>query len=126
VPELDDVRRLASALPGVSERVSAGTLQWRVGDRLFAWERPLRRADRAVLGAAAPSGDVLGVRVPDLEDKEALLAEHTPAVFTTPHFDGYPIVLVALDDVDPALLEQLVTDAWRDRAPKRLRDDRPG
>jgi hypothetical protein len=125
VPGLDDVRRLALALPGASERVSAGALQWRVGDRLFVWERPLRRADRAALGAAAPSGDVLGVRVPDLEDKEALLAEHAPAVFTSPHFDGYPIVLVALEDIDPALLDELVTDAWRDRAPARLRAERP-
>lgn len=61
----DDVRRLATALPGVEER-TGDTVQWRVGDRLFVWERPLRRADLEALGDGAPDGDVLGVRVADL------------------------------------------------------------
>ena len=85
------------------------------------WERPLRRGDLQALGAAAPTGTVLGVSVADLGVKEALLAEDAGTVFTTPHFDGYPAVLVRLDDVDLPALEELVVDAWLARAPKRLR-----
>ncbi|HEX4977817.1 MAG TPA: hypothetical protein VFV40_08120 [Nocardioides sp.] len=70
----DDVRRLATALPGAEER-AGDTVQWRVGGRLFVWERPLRRADLEALGDASPDGDVLGVRVADLGVKEALVAE---------------------------------------------------
>lgn len=114
----DDVRRLATALPGVEER-AGDTVQWRVADRLFVWERPLRRADLDALGASAPDGDVLGVRVADLGVKEALLADAS-ACFTTPHFDGYPAVLVRLAEVPPDELEELVTEAWLARAPARL------
>lgn len=114
----DDVRRLASALPGVEER-AGDAVQWRVGDRLFVWERPLRRADLEALGDAAPAGDVLAVRVADLGVKEALVAD-SPACFTTPHFHGYPAVLVRLDEVPPDELEELVTEAWLSRAPARL------
>lgn len=114
----DDVRRLATALPGVEER-GGDAVQWRVGDRLFVWERPLRRADLDALGDAAPDGDVLGVRVADLGVKEALLAD-SAACFTTPHFDGYPAVLVRLADVPLDELEELVTEAWLARAPARL------
>ena len=117
----DDVRRITSALPGTAERSSdQGVLEWRVRDKLFAWERPLRRADREALGASAPDGPVLAARVPDLGVKEVLLADDAAVFFTTPHFDGYPIVLVRLDRIGAPELEELVVEAWLDRAPKRL------
>ncbi|MCW2614305.1 MAG: hypothetical protein JWN08_1299 [Frankiales bacterium] len=117
----DDVRRLALALPGTSEKITGdGTAQWRVGTVLFVWERPLRTSDLAALGDAAPTGPVLAARVPDVSAKEALLADGGSALFSTPHFDGYPIVLAQLDLVDDALLEELVVEAWRCRAGKRL------
>jgi hypothetical protein len=117
----DDVRRLALAMPAASERAGRdGLAQWRVGDRLFVWERPLRRADLEALGDDAPTGPVLGVRVADVGVREALVADQPDRYFTTPHFDGYPAVLVRLDVVDPAELEELVVDAWLDRAPARL------
>jgi hypothetical protein len=120
VATLTDVRRIALWLPEVSERPSYdGAAAWRVKDRLFVWEWPLRKADLAHLGETAPAGTVVGVRVPDETDKEALLARGAP-YFTTPHFDGHPIVLVELRHVDKAELEELVVDAWLDRAPKRL------
>jgi hypothetical protein len=117
----DDVRRLALALPGTAERVSRdGLAAWDVKDKTFAWERPLRPADRKALGPAAPEGPVLAARVPDLGAKEALLAEAGDTWFTTPHFQGYPAILARLDQVAAADLEELLVEAWLSRAPKRL------
>jgi hypothetical protein len=117
----DDVSRIALSLPETRQIESGqGTLQWRVRDKGFVWERPLRRADLDALGDAAPSGPVLGARVPDLGAKEALLADDPGVYFTTPHFDGYPAVLVRLDAISVPELTELVTEAWLDRAPKRL------
>ena len=116
-----DVRRVALALPETSERSSGdGVPQWRVKDVLFAWDRPLRKRDLEELGEAAPSGPILGARVPDLGVKEALLEEDGDVYFTTSHFDGYPAILVRLDRIDPAELEELLVEAWLARAPKRL------
>jgi hypothetical protein len=116
----DDVRRIALALPETSERVSRGLSHWQVKDKLFVWERPLRRSDLEALGDAAPEGPILGVRVEHLGAKEALLADDPEVFFTTPHFDGYPAVLVRLDRIADAELEELIVEAWLDRAPKRL------
>jgi len=119
---LDDVRRLALSLPETEERATyGGAAGWAVKGKGFVWERPLRKADLQALGAAAPTGTVLGVSVADLGVKEALLAEDAATVFTTPHFDGYPAVLVRLDDIGLPELEELVVEAWLARAPKRLR-----
>lgn len=118
----DDVRRLALALPGTSERVSRGNAQWRVADKLFVWERPLRRPDLEALGEEAPEGPILGARVEHLVAKEAMLADDPEVYFTTPHFDGYPAVLVRLDRISLADLEEVVVEAWLCRAPKRLAD----
>ena len=84
------------------------------------WERRLRRGELASLDVA-PSGAVLGARTADLEDKEALLAEHLPGVVRFPHFEGYPAVLVDLALVTLPVLAELVEDAWLARAPVRLR-----
>lgn len=118
----DDVRRSALALPGADERVSRGLRQWAVRQKGFVWERPLRRADIEALGDAAPEGAILGAHVEHLGAKEALLADAPEAFFTTPHFDGYPAVLVRLDAIIPEDLEELITEAWLARAPKRLAD----
>ncbi len=115
----DDVRRIALRLPEAIER-PGDALQWRVRDKLFAWERPLRQADLVALGEAAPDGAVLAARVPDLGVKDALLADDPRVYFTTPHFNGYPAALVRLDLIAPAELRELLVDAWLARAPKRL------
>jgi hypothetical protein len=119
----DDVRRIAMGLPETDEGSSRGTLGWSVKGKGFVWERPLRRADYEALGAAAPDGPILGARVPDLGVKEALLADSPSVYFTTPHFDGYPAVLVRLEQIEVPELEELVIEAWLDRAPKRLAKD---
>ena len=116
----DDVRRLALALPETTERTARSGIQWRVRDKLFVWERPLRRSDLEALGDAAPDGPILGARVEHLVAKEALLADGGEVFFTTPHFDGYPAVLVRLDQIAPPDLEEVVVEAWLARAPKRL------
>lgn len=116
----DDVQRIALAMPEASERRSRDLRQWRVKDKLFVWERPLRRSDLEALGDDAPDGPILGARVEHLVAKEALLADASGVFFTTPHFDGYPAILVRLDRIRPLDLDELITEAWLARAPKRL------
>lgn len=113
------VRRYALALPGVTEETSRGSSAWLVNKKFFVWERPLRKSDLAALGDAAPKGAILGVRTADLEMKEALLASGPDAVFTIPHFDGYPAVLVQLDKISAKDVKQLVEEAWLARASER-------
>lgn len=112
-----DVARLAAALP---ETVESPPRQWRVRKKLFVWERPLRKADRAALGADAPDGDILGARVADEGVKFALIADDPGVFFTTPHFDGYPAVLIRLAEISVPVLTEVVTEAWLARAPKTL------
>lgn len=116
----DDVRAIALALPETSERTSRDLLQWRVKDKLFVWERPLRRSDLEALGDEAPEGAILGARVEHLGAKEALVADASGVFFTTPHFDGYPAILVQLDRISARDLEEIVVEAWLARAPARL------
>ena len=123
VATLEDARRIALALPATSEKVSWGSLHWRVRDRGFAWERPLRKTDLAALGDDAPTGEILGVRVADEAEKEALVAAEPEVFFTIPHFDGWPAVLVRLEAIGLDELTEVITDAWLDRAPARLRDE---
>jgi hypothetical protein len=115
-----DVRRLALALPGTSEeRTSRGWCAWIVNRKFFAWERPLLPADLAALGGRAPGGPILGVRTNDLEMKEVFLHSDPGIFFTTPHFDGYPAVLIRLDKITRAKLKDILVEAWLSRAAKR-------
>ena len=117
----EDVRRIALGLPETSERAThGGNTSWRVRDKLFVWERPLRPADLRALGEDAPDGPILGARVEHLGAKEALLADDPGVYFTTPHFDGYSAVLVRLDEIPVDELEELIVEAWMVQAPKRL------
>jgi hypothetical protein len=116
----DQVRAVAMALPEVEESTSHGSMAWRVRDKIFLWERPLRRRDLEELGDAAPPGPVLAARVPDLGAKDALLADDPSVFFATTHFNGFPAVLVRLDELDEPALDELATEAWLARAPKRL------
>src|SRR6059058_4204404 len=109
-------------MPEATERESRGTAQWRVGDKLFVWERPLRKSDLEALGDDAPSGPVLGARTEHLIAKEAFIQGGPEVFFTTPHFDGYPAVLIRLEKIGLEDLEEVVVEAWLARAPKRLAD----
>jgi hypothetical protein len=112
-----DVVRALKPLPGIVS--SPGGREWRVKDKGLAWERPLRPADRKALGASAPVGPILAVHVP-LEVKEMLLETRPKVFFTTPHFDGYPAILIRLPVFPASELRAFLRQAWLERAPKRL------
>jgi hypothetical protein len=113
------VSRLARALPDVVEsQTKGGLLQWRVKDKLLAWDRPLRRSDLAALGEEAPKGAILGVFVPDLETKDILVTQRSQIYFTTPHFKGYAIVLVRLGKIPAGELKALLAEGWEARRTK--------
>ena len=119
----EDVRRIALDLPETSERPQWGNASWRVRNKPFVWERPLRESDLRALGDAAPDGPILGVRVEHQIAKEAMLADDPSVYFTTPHFDGYPAVLVRLDRIALDELEEVIAEAWLCQAPKRLANE---
>jgi hypothetical protein len=121
----EDVEFLASALPEVAESTSYGNRDWKVRKKTFAWARPLRAKEVEHLGGfepegAAPRGEILAVRVADEEAKQALVSSEPEIYFTTSHFEGYPAVLVRLERIGRAELEELLIEAWLSRAPKRL------
>jgi hypothetical protein len=112
-----EVARIVADLPETTEPTPRN---WRVRKKLIVWERPLRKADIEALGADAPDGDILGARVADEGVKLALIADDPGVYFTTPHFDGYPMVLVRLAEIEVPELTELITDAWLAQAPKTL------
>jgi hypothetical protein len=116
----NDVARIVGELALTSE---PSPHEWRVGKKLLAWERPLRPSDREALarsGVQAPEGDILGVRVSDEGVKFALIADEPGVYFTTPHFDGYPAVLLRLDEIAVRDLVEVITEGWLTQAPKKL------
>ncbi len=105
----DDVRTAALSLPETSEKLSYGMPGFRVRTKGFArlHEEP----------------GVLMLWCADVGEKQALIASEPETFFTTPHYDGYSSVLVRLDRIDRNALVDLLTAAWRSRAPKRLLDE---
>jgi hypothetical protein len=100
-----DVRAIALSLPQTEERPCYGTPGFRVKDRLFA---RIREEGVLLLWCA------------DEGEKDFLIRADPEKFFTVPHYDGHASVLVRLGAVDRDELAELLTDAWRVRAPKRL------
>ncbi|MCB9562846.1 MAG: hypothetical protein H6709_23430 [Kofleriaceae bacterium] len=136
---LDAVAAFASALPGVTVGTKWGNRTWMVGDRGFAWQRPFSKADLGRFGDdPPPAGDILAVRVENLDAKDAILAIAPPGFFTIPHLVGYPAVLIALRaarvrDVRRAIADAHATVAAappaarrRPTAARRARPRKPG
>ena len=119
----NDVRRLALALPGTTEEKSRDHAAWLVNNKFFVWERPLRKSDLAELGASAPKGPILGIRTPDIEMKEILIASDPGIFFATSHFNGYPAVLIQLTKITAKKLKEVIVEAWLARAPSRAVDE---
>jgi hypothetical protein len=105
--DADDVRRVALALPRVAEIPSDG-FDFRVDDKGFVWSYPERLpGQRRVIRT-----DIAVLFVGDEAEKQALLLGEPERFFTTPAYDGLPLVMLRLDTVDLARLTELVTDAW--------------
>jgi len=105
MPTWDDVVRIGSAFPGVEVTTSYGT--------------PALKA-KSLMCRLRTDPDALVMRVADMGEREALLQGQPEAFFSTPHYDGYPYVLIRLEKVDPQELAELIEEAWRIRAPKRV------
>ncbi|MEV1144018.1 hypothetical protein [Micromonospora sp. NPDC049799] len=113
--DADDVRQLALALPHVVEIDSEG-FDFRVAGQGFVWSYPERRTGMPRLIRT----DVAVLYVGDEAEKQALLLGEPELFFTTPAYDGLPLVMLRLTQVSVDRLEELVTDAWRMRAPDSL------
>jgi hypothetical protein len=111
----DDVRRLALALPGVEE-IDCDGFDFRVGGQGFIWSFPERRPGKPRVLRT----DIAVVFVGDEAEKQALLLGEPDAFFTTPGYDGWPLVMLRLGQVDVGRLRELVVDAWRMRAPAEI------
>jgi hypothetical protein len=121
VVTVDEVARMALELPEVSEGESRGNRTWAVRGKGFAWERPFSKADLRRFGdEAPPDGPILAIRVADLGEKEAMLAENPAAFFTIPHFNGYAAILVQLTKVTRKALRGALLDGWLACAPPAL------
>jgi hypothetical protein len=116
VPDLDDVRRVCLDLPGTTWE-DGPQPRARVADRGYCWAW-LERLEEG--RARIPNPSVLVVRVASEEVKHGLVEARPDVFFTEHHYDGYRAVMVRLDAVDPEELRDLVIQAWRLRAPRRL------
>ena len=116
--DFEDVERLVAMLPDISEGTRYGHRTWAVGGKGFAWERPFSKADiKRFVGAPVPQGPILALVTDGLEDKESLLQAHHEYLFTIPHFDGYPAVLLHLESASENDLRESLLDAWLVHAP---------
>jgi len=120
---LDDAAAYALALPEVIETEQRDWRAWAVREKKFAWERTFSKADLKRFGDEEPPPyPILAVRTDGLVEKEAILADPPPGVFTIPHFNGFAAVLVELGRVSTADLEAVLVDGWLAMAPKDLAD----
>ena len=116
--DADDVRRLAKALPHVVEIPSDG-FDFRVADKGFVWSYPERRPGKP----RRIRTDIAVLFVGDEDEKQALLLGEPDKFFTTPSYNNLPLVMLRLAEVGVERLTELVTDAWRMRAPDEFAGD---
>ncbi len=118
---LDDVARIALELPEVVEVDERRGRAWSIRGKTFAWERPFSKADLRRFGdEPVPAGPIVAIRVDDLGEKEVVLGAGHRGVFTIPHFDGYPAVLIEVPRVAMGVLRAAIADGWAACAPTEL------
>ena len=113
--DAEDVRRIALALPEVEEIDSDG-FDFRVGGNGFVWSYPERIPGKSRVIRT----DIAVLFVGDEAEKQALLLGEPELFFTAPGYDDWPLVMLRLPVVDADRLAELVTDAWRMRAPASI------
>ena len=118
---LDEVAAIALAMPDAVEGERRGLRTWSVNGKTFAWERPLTKADIKRFGdTTPPDGPIAAVRVADLGEKEAVLAQNSKGFFTMQHFDGFPALLIQLKQAGKKATREAIVDAWLACAPAKL------
>jgi hypothetical protein len=112
MPTWDDVLAIAKQLPDVEETTTYGTPSLKVRKKFICRLRT--------------DPDALVLRVIDMQEQEALVKGQPDVFFLTPHYEGWPYVLIRLQQIDATMLAELVEDAWRTQAPKQLVAERDG
>jgi len=118
---LEHLEEIVGTLPSVDEGLRFEHRTWFVEQGAFLWQRPFSKADLKRFGEEpVPQGLIFGLTTGSLEEKEAILAMGVRGIFTIPHFDGYPAVLIALEEIGDAALTRAIEDAWMSVAPEAL------
>lgn len=120
---MKDLDRLALALPQVTKEVSDdGRPRYLVHGKWFCFHRA-PRPDAVDRKTGERLDDVLVFRVDGLDLKELMVSDTRGIFFTTPHWNGYPAVLVRIRDlkrVGKQELGDLVAEAWLTKAQRRV------
>jgi hypothetical protein len=119
---MEDLERLALGMPGATRELADGRPRYLVQGKIFCLHRS-RRPDARDPVTGERLDDVLMFRVEDTEVKDLMAADERGVYFTTPHFDGYPAILIRIGDlgrIDEDELRDLVIEAWLTRAPVRV------
>jgi hypothetical protein len=118
---LQDLGQIMGDLPEVTEGEHHGHATWSLRGKGIAWLRPFTKADLKRFGdQTPPAPPILAIHTHSLHEKEAVLATGIQGVFTIPHFNNYPAVLVELGIIDRADVRDLLVDAWLQVAPAEL------
>ena len=105
-----DVEELAARVRGL-EFIPGPPRSWSSAGETTAWERALSKKDLLALGDRAPIGAVLAIRTADLVTKLAWIQTEPRSCFDSPHFNGYPAVLIDLDQADSQVVFELLSEA---------------
>ncbi len=126
VPTLDDVSRIAAALPGNEEKPAGGGLAWFVRRKAYAWESMPWPSEPAHVREIVSGEPCIGLRLPGEDDKRALV-QGWPDVFIDSTREVHDArIIIRLNAIDPDHLAELVTESWRTQAPRYLRNDFDG